>query len=304
MDTHFELVDSSTAYSVKNCFLYSGLYDGQLFEEYVPSLEFYFSQPHTMEGTFAVGLKRKVFSSGYPDTIGVYHTVNAAPTNGNDREYFGSPENRETLIRPGWWGVYFPIIQPERIGCKAAEAEVSERGADYAVLEWVLDGDSCQLSIAPYDVPADSGTVVELTAGSYTATGLSTGLYYAARLRTQCHHRCHIHADMVVWSDWGAPTLFYVGDQEPDTGGVGIRQAESLPEVSLTPNPAHGSATVRCEEGVRSVEVLTVKGERLMYQDVAGEKVCTLDLGGLAKGLYIVQVTTVQVTAARKLEVE
>ena len=154
-----------------------------------------------------------------------------------------------------------------------------------------------------YNQPIDSSSVLDLTDSSYTVTGLDTGIYYAARLRTQCHHRCHIHADTVVWSDWGALTLFYVGDQEPDTGGMGIRYAEPVPEVSLTPNPAHGSVTVRCEEGIRSVEVLTVKGERLMYQDVAGEKVCTLDLGGLAKGLYIVQVTTAQGTAASKLEV-
>ena len=53
-----------------------------------------------------------------------------------------------------------------------------------------------------------------------------------------------------------------------------------------------------------SVEVLTVKGERIMLRDMAGEPTCTLDLSGLAKGIYIVQVTTTQGTAARKLAVE
>ena len=41
-----------------------------------------------------------------------------------------------------------------------------------------------------------------------------------------------------------------------------------------------------------------------MLRDMAGEHMCTIDLSGLAKGIYIVQVTTTQGTAARKLAVE
>jgi hypothetical protein len=302
-DTYFELIDSSTAYSDRNWFLYSATRDGQLYEEYVPSYEFYFKQHNNMEGTFAVEVRRKIHGSG-SDTIGVYFSLNAMTTNRDDSEPFFNPLTHIVAIQYGWWGMVFPIIQPERIECEAALAEVMERGDDYAVLKWDMEGDSCQLSVVPYNQPVDSATVVDLTDSSYTATGLSTGIYYAARLRTQCHHRCHIHTDTVVWSDWGAPTLFYVGDQEPDTGGVGIRQAEPLPEVSLTPNPAHRSATVRCEEGIKSVELLTVKGERILYQNMSGEQACTLDLTGLAKGIYIVQITTPQGTATRKLAVE
>lgn len=302
-DTYFELVDSSTAYSDKNLYQYYATHNGQFYEEYVPSLEFYFSKPHVMNESFAIGLKRKIHATSSPgDTIGVYEYVHAYVTR-DDGEPLFYPDHSPQLYY-GWWGGIFPIIQPERIGCGAAVAEVNERGEDYAVLAWDMDGDSCQLSVVPYNQPVDSAAVVDLTDSSYTATGLSTGIYYAARLRTQCHHRCHIHADTVVWSDWGAPTLFYVGEHEPDTGGVGIRQMEYSPEVSVMPNPAHGSVTVQCEEGIRSVELLTVKGERILCQNMAGKKTCTLDLGGLAKGLYIVQITTAQGTAARKLAVE
>ena len=303
-DTYFELIDSSTAYSDRNWFLYSATRDGQLYEEYVPSYEFYFKQPYIMEGTFAVEVRRKIHASGGSDTIGLYFCLNAMTTNRDDSEPFFNPLTHIVAIQYGWWGMVFPIIQPERIGCGAAVAEVRERGESHAVLEWDMEGDSCQLSVVPYNQPVDSATVVDLTDSSYTATGLSTGIYYAARLRTQCHHRCHIHTDTVVWSDWGAPTLFYVGDQEPDTGGVGIRQMEYSPEVSVMPNPAHGSATVQCEEGIRSVELLTVKGEILMQRDVADNQACTLDLAGLVKGIYIVQITTPQGTAARKLAVD
>lgn len=302
-NAQLEVVDSSTAYSVKNWFLYSAVHEGQLLEEYVPCLEFYFGQPHYMTDSFAVVTVRKEFmTSGYTGP-GNYSLIKGITSSIDDREFFYYPPTHSFRRIPEC-GKFFPIIQPERIGCEAAVADMRERSESHAVLEWDMEGDSCQLSIVPYNQPVDSAAVVDLTDSSYTATGLSTGIYYAARLRTQCHHRCHIHADTVVWSDWGAPTLFYVGEHEPDTGGVGIRHAESLPEVSLTPNPAHGSATVRCEEGIRSVELLTVKGERILYQDMAGEQTCTLDLGGLSKGVYIVQVTTEQGTAARKLAVE
>lgn len=99
-----------------------------------------------------------------------------------------------------------------------------------------------------------------------------------------------------TWTDWSGPLHVHLAT-------AGIDGAEHV-EWSLTPNPAHGSATVRCEEGIRRVELLTVKGERILYQDMAGERTCTLDLGGLAKGVYIVQVTTSQGTVARKLAVE
>jgi hypothetical protein len=196
------------------------------------------------------------------------------------------------------WGGLFPIIQPERVDCTTeAVAEVNVIETGDVVLTWETASDSSRLSITPYDMPVDSGLVIELTDNSYTATGLASGgALYAARLRTQCHHHCPAHADSLVWSDWGRATYFRIGNQ-------GVLDAEPV-KCSLTPNPAHGSATVQCEVEMTSVEVLTVKGERIMLRDMAGEQTCTLDLGGLAKGIYIVQVTTAQGTAARKLAVE
>ncbi|MBR3784093.1 MAG: T9SS type A sorting domain-containing protein [Bacteroidales bacterium] len=179
-----------------------------------------------------------------------------------------------------------------------------ERGDDYAVLEWEMGGDSCQLSVAPYDVAADSGLVFDLTTTSHTVSGLDTGVYYAARLRTQCRHHCHIHTDTVVWSGWGAPTLFYLGSEEPDTSGIGIRRVEEAVEFSVTPNPARGTATVRCEAGLRGVEVVSATGSTVLSLGGGGAQACVLDLTGLAKGIYIVRITTPQGTAVQKLAVE
>ena len=303
VNSHMVLVDSSAAYSKKNVFVYSatGWSDGLIYELCVPSLEFYFSQPYVVTDSFAVGIRKK---SPPTSSIAPYDIARATPLLNTDYrgELLYKPQYN-TFRSDGYWGYYFPILQPERIGCEAAEAEVVERGDDYAVLEWEMGGDSCQLSVAPYDIPFDSGLVVDLTANSYTATGLDTGVYYAARLRTQCHHSCHIHADTVVWSDWGAPTLFYLGNEEPDTNRLGIRQAAPV-EWSLTPNPARGTVTVRCDGGMASVVLLSVKGDIVQRRELAGAEVCTLDLADLARGIYIVSIATPQGTAAQKLVVE
>ena len=302
------LIDSSAAYSKKNVFVYTatGRHDGLTYETCVSSLEFYFSQPYVVVDSFAVGIKKKT-----PPSSPVAHydlaRIGVRVTGPADFDYFGeklyySPSN--TFIAQGWCGYFFPIVQPERIVCEGAVAEVAESGGDYAVLEWEMGGDSCQLSVAPYDIPVDSGLVVDLTANSYTATGLDTGVYYAARLRTQCHHSCHIHADTVVWSGWGAPTLFYLGSEEPDTSGIGIRRVEEAVEFSVTPNPARGTTTVRCAAGLQTVELLGVKGDVLLRREAAGSEACVLDLTGLAKGIYIVRITTSRGTAAQKLAVE
>ena len=307
-DSILRCIDSITSYSRATHFVYSASDGNEVLDSAAPCYEYYFSRPHVLSGTIYIGsrLCRGYIVQG-PGML-LNPRCSAIDRTGSQRWVsFPSQDSISTGISTGmasYWGGYFPIIQPERIGCEAAEAEVVERGDDYAVLEWAMGGDSCQLSVAPYDMPVDSGLVVDLTATSYTATGLDTGVYYAARLRTQCHHSCHIHADTVVWSDWGAPTMFYLGSEEPDTTGIGIRRVEAPVEFSVTPNPARGLATVRCAAGLQTVELLGVKGDVLLRREAAGSEGCVLDLTGLAKGIYIVRITTSRGTAAQKLAVE
>ena len=299
-DTAFVPVDSILRYSKRTNFMYVALRRGSTdtIRSVSPCYEYYFREPHLMGGAFYVGYDLKNGLLAPDDRYGMFTRALSLQA---DQHWLNLWDMRP--FDPYSWGCVFPIVQPERIGCEAAEAEVADRGDDYAVLEWTTEGDSCQLSVAPYDMPVDSGLVVDLTANSYTATGLDTGVYYAARLRTQCHHSCHIHADTVVWSDWGAPTLFYLGNEEPDTNRLGIRQAAPV-EWSLTPNPARGTVTVRCDGGMASVVLLSVKGDIVQRRELAGAEVCTLDLADLARGIYIVSIATPQGTAAQKLVVE
>ena len=301
-DKRLVCIDSVVSYSRATNYMYSAMHDGVQINSVAPCYEYFFPRPHVLSGPIYIGA-RWVPSYNYSD---VYSPRCAAMDMSHSQMWIEL--DRDTIHynsgMSAYWGGYFPIVQPERIGGEGAVAEVAERGDDYAALEWEMGGDSCQLSGAPYDVAADSGLVVDLTATSYTATGLDTGVYYAARLRTQCHHSCHIHADTVVWSGWGAPTLFYLGSEEPDTTGIGIRRVEAPIEFSVTPNPAHSNATVRCAAGLQTVELLGVKGDVLLRREAAGSEACVLDITGLAKGIYIVRITTPRGIAAQKLAVE
>ena len=72
----------------------------------------------------------------------------------------------------------------------------------------------------------------------------------------------------------------------------------------MTPNPAHGNATVRCEAGLHVVEVVSATGATVLSLDGGGAQACVLDLAGLAKGVYVVRIATPLGTAAQKLAVE
>ena len=160
-----------------------------------------------------------------------------------------------------------------------------------ALVEWDGGANNAvyEVSYGPQGTPPGGGTVTTVSQPRFLQS-LDRNAHYDFYVRARCDL-----AD-TTWTDWSGPLHVHLAT-------AGIDGAEHV-EWSLTPNPAHGSATVRCEEGIRSVELLTVKGERIQYQEMAGERTCTLDLGALATGVYIVQVTTAQGTAARKLAVE
>ena len=161
-----------------------------------------------------------------------------------------------------------------------------------AFVEWDagVNDSAYEVSYGPQGTPPGEGIVVTTSLPRYINT-IDRNMHYDFYVRARCDF------DTTVWTAWSEPLHVHLAS-------MAISDAEEPLVWSLTPNPAHGSATVQCEVGMTSVEVLTVKGERIMLRDMAGEQTCTLDLSGLSKGIYIVQVTTAQGTAARKLAVE
>ena len=302
-DTMLVCIDSITSYSRATRFIYSASNGNEVLDSAAPCYEYFFSSPHVLNGTIFVGAISYISYA----TGGVGNPICSAVDKNRNQHWVhfsaGNVSTGHSNLMSGYWGGFFPIIQPERISCEASVAEVVETGEDYAVLSWGMDGDSCQLSIAPYDVPVDSGMVIDLTTDSYTATSLDSGVYYAARLLTQCSHRCHIHDDTLVWGGWGAPTLFYLGSEEPDTTGIGIQRVEQAPEMEISPNPTTGTLTVRCGAEIESVELYDMQGRVVSGQwSVAGGQCVVLDLAALPAGSYIVVVNTPQGKATRMVE--
>ena len=163
-----------------------------------------------------------------------------------------------------------------------------------------------EVSYGPKGTPAGAGTVVTTTAPRFMLT-LDRNTHYDFYVRARCDY------DTTKWSAWSDTLHVHLATLD-------IQGAESV-ECSIMPNPAHGSVTVQCSEGIKKVELFTVKGERVNVthapalgrssqdfcppSNLEGElRSCSLDLTGLAKGVYIVQITTAQGTAARKLAVE
>ena len=160
-----------------------------------------------------------------------------------------------------------------------------------ALVEWDSGENNAayEVSFGPQGTPPGEGTVTTVTVPRLVHS-LDRNTHYDFYVRARCDL-----AD-TTWTAWSDPLHVHLAT-------AGIDGAEPV-DWSLTPNPAHGSAAVWCDEGIKSVELLTLKGERILYQDMAGKQACTLDLTGLSKGIYIVQITTPQGTAARKLAVE
>ena len=82
---------------------------------------------------------------------------------------------------------------------------------------------------------------------------------------------------------------------------VGIDQV-SLDDVSLFPNPATSTVTVRAN-GMEQVSIIDLNGRTVMTQRVNTET-ATFDLGTLAKGTYFVRIVGQQASAVRKLVVK
>ncbi len=83
--------------------------------------------------------------------------------------------------------------------------------------------------------------------------------------------------------------------------GVGIDEV-SLDEVSLFPNPATSTVTVRAN-GMEQVSIIDLNGRTVMTQRVNTET-ATFDLSTLAKGTYFVRIVGEQASAVRKLVVK
>ena len=188
----------------------------------------------------------------------------------------------------------FPIVRLDGDTCPEVQnVHFIKAGSSAAIAMWDegVNHRDWQFYIGPQGALPNEEEAVTDNVPRHLLNGLSPTAHYDVYVRARCRF---VRGD--EWSSWTGPIDLCMAT-------IGIDEADIV-EWSLTPNPAHGSVTVQCDEGIKSVDLLSVKGETVQRRNAAGAYSCTLDITGMAKGIYIVQITTPQGTSVRKLAVE
>ena len=188
--------------------------------------------------------------------------------------------------------VAFPILAMKCYEVENLHYEPVGGAGTMAHVQWSSDilHDYYEVSYGPAGTPPGEGTVIQTTQRRIVLSPLDRNTRYDVYVRARCDR------DTSGWTSWSDALQVHLAT-------YGVDDVEAM-HWSLTPNPAHGSATVQCNEGIMSVELLTLKGEVLSRRETAGVHQYTIDLAGLAKGMYIVRIATPHGTATRKLAVE
>ena len=174
-------------------------------------------------------------------------------------------------------------------------------------------GDTALYQLAFYTYPDDNlffvtDTLVDTTfrlVDSIAPANMVDGRYHV-RLRKACSYAGSPYGD-VVWSDWGEPRQFLYMHS---TAGIDATDGQS-PVFLLSPNPAKGTVTVEMDEtqrdaSLQTIQVVDMEGRVVLTQpwEGAAAQPLTLDISGLAAGVYLVRLNTPLGTTTRKLVVE
>ena len=123
---------------------------------------------------------------------------------------------------------------------------------------------------------------------------------YVARVRAVCLHSCDIHGDTMSYGAWSNEVSFYIEQSLPTLPPLGVEE-EGISVVGVAPNPADDFVDITVEGNLRSVTLRNLKGEILLQQPGDGSQTLRIDTSLLPRGLYIVEVDTVQGRFIRKL---
>lgn len=145
---------------------------------------------------------------------------------------------------------------------------------------YALDGTAGSVNyfLVPFAVPSGGAVTsaqLSVTTLNTTATGFNDGdvIYVVSELVSATNG-----TDAVPANDAQSFTL--------GNGGAGVDNA-SIVTFSVYPNPAKDVLNIFCEEGVKSVSVLSLDGK--LISTTNGKKV---DVSGLNAGIYLYSVTT------------
>lgn len=280
------LIDSIADYSNVTRFMYSARdVNGNVYDDTVPCYEYMFREPYVLSDTIYLGYSTYgtglTFVAFDHSNCQNWINLNCLPS----IRHFSS----------SYWGGLFPIIQNGCDGCpEVFDVNYTKVGNNAAIVQWEADESHShwQICYGPQGFIADTTQSVVCMAPHRALTGLSPTEHYDVYIRALC--RC---CGKEMWSQWNGPYDLYLP-------AIGIDNARFGEESwSLTPNPSHSNATVRCDVGMMSVELLSVKGDIVQHHDLKGDTVCTLDLAGIAKGVYVVVIATPLGSSSRRLVV-
>ena len=275
----------------------------------VDCVEVYFDNPVLMErDTFYAGFLKtnhtpeiRLAYEGAQDTSNSIRWFRLLPLGGGtstghqylNPSYFFSSRTSQT------WGVCFPIVKLRCTQPRGLQVAQNEAG-DY-VAQWPADSNAEDYEVAvcyTTQQPADDAVRYIPSTGLTTALGhLSPDTTYRIHLRKRCSYTTSGYSDTVA-SDWSTPVIV--------AASTGINAASDRRlHFGVQPNPASGSATVELDGDTEGTLTLTdLFGRTLTTMAVhAGTTAATLDLSSLPAGLYLLQLTTKDAMATRRLSV-
>ncbi len=235
----------------------------------------------------------------------LYNSMMLLPE-GKYKDYYERPGYENKYWQDSYWGMIFPILSPRCTAPRCLHMVPGGEWQDTAV--WCGDPESevFQLSLVGYPASPDSGTIVTVTDTSYLLPRELPDSVCVAYVRKMCTFEFATHTD-TVWGDWSAPILVAgdttgLGIDTTGTGGdsLSIARTDLLQGITLTPNPAGGTVTVRSAERMTEIEVLDIVGNKMMVQKASG-LTAKLDVATLPRGTYIVRIHTPMGIASRKL---
>lgn len=242
-----------------------------------------------------------------------------------ERFTFDDAFNHDTYrLHPNWWrdyGDYFPNDQmeimflfpifdttftgedtttvepPEHDTCLPSYGlRVTNYNPELPIVLWSTPYGVHQwdLSLARQGQSADEGEITHHTQTYTTFEGLDTGVWYTVWVRSVC--------DSGIVSVWSDSVDFYIAGDSVPSEPEGIVTADDI-YTQFSPNPARESVTLFSSFQIRNVEAFDMGGKKVMELPARANNI-NIDIRSLAKGTYVVRVTTVHGVTVKKLIVE